>query len=100
MRLRKPPTMDALDAVFHIAGFGAPALAVALLVALAARVIMPRQVAGRSWWVHAAINLIVGVVVLVAGLWYFGVDGKMATYGALVLAVATCQWVASRSWQG
>jgi hypothetical protein len=39
-------------------------------------------------------------VVLGAGLWYYGVDGKMATYAGLVVAVAGCQWLGSRAWQG
>jgi hypothetical protein len=34
-----------------------------------------------------------------AGLWYFGRDGKVATYAAVVLAVATAQWLAARAWR-
>jgi hypothetical protein len=34
----------------------------------------------------------VGVAVLLAGLVYFGRDGKMATYAALVLAQGTLGW--------
>jgi hypothetical protein len=92
--------MGPLDLFIHLSSFVAPAVAVALLVALAARVVMPRQSAASPWWVQAAINSIVGVLVLAAGLWHFGVDGKMATYAALVLAVAGCQWVCSRAWRG
>ncbi len=91
--------MDPLDIVFHLAGFIAPALAVALLVAAAVRITGPRQAKRRSWWAQSAINSIVGVAILAAGLWYFGVDGKMATYAALVVAVATCQWACSRAWR-
>jgi len=36
--------------------------------------------------------VLVGVVVLLAGLAYFGRDGKMATYAALVLAQGTLAW--------
>ena len=61
---------------------------------------MPAVAAARPWWLQSAINSIVGVLVLAAGLWHFGVDGKMATYAALVLAVASCQWVTSRGWRG
>jgi hypothetical protein len=39
------------------------------------------------------------VAVLAAGLWHFGVDGKMATYAGLVAAVATAQWLGSRGWK-
>ena len=91
--------MGPLDLFFHLIGFAAPAVAVALLVALGARVVMPGPAAGLSWWLQSAINSIVGVLVLAAGLWHFGVDGKMATYAALVVAVASCQWAIGRGWR-
>jgi hypothetical protein len=83
----------------HLLGFIAPALAVSLLVTLGARLLLPRNPAGMNWWVMAAINFLAGVVALAAGLWYFGRDGKMATYVALVLTVATCQWLLGRAWR-
>jgi hypothetical protein len=88
------------DLFFHLIGFAAPAVAVAILVALAARVVLPGPTAGTRWWVQAAINSIAGLLALAAGLWHFGVDGKMATYAALVVAVASCQWVCTRAWRG
>lgn len=91
--------MDPLGTLTHLLSFAAPAFAVAVLVALAALIIMPRQPVGLSWWSHAAINFVAGVAVLVAGLWYFGVDGKMATYAALVVAIAACQWLCGRAWK-
>jgi len=99
LRLLNYPKMGPLDTFIHLLSFVAPALAVAVLVALAARVIMPRWPTGPAWWVHIAINFIAGVAALVAGLWYFGVDGKMATYAALVVAIAACQWLSSRAWK-
>jgi hypothetical protein len=92
--------MGPLDILLHLSSFVAPALAVALVVALMARLIFSRQAAGLAWWTSAAINLIVGVVVLAAGAWYFGVDGKMVTYAAMVLAVGSSQWASSRGWRG
>jgi small basic protein len=91
--------MGSLDLFFHLLGFVAPAIAVAVLVALAARIVMPRQSASRSWWGQAVVNSVIGVLVLAAGLWHFGVDGKMATYTALVVAVASCQWACNRAWR-
>jgi hypothetical protein len=38
-------------------------------------------------------NSIVGVVVLLAGLLWFGNDGKVITYAAMVLACASTQWL-------
>ncbi|HXD41147.1 MAG TPA: hypothetical protein VN649_11330 [Ramlibacter sp.] len=91
--------MAPADLILHLLGFVAPALAVALLVALAAPLVTPRTPGFYSWWAQAAINTIAGVAVSAAGLWHFGVDGKMATYAALVLAVASCQWACSRAWR-
>ena len=71
----------------------------ALLVAFVGGLLITRQLQGRSWWVQAAINFVAGLVALGAGLWYFGVDGKMASYAGLVLAVASCQWLCARAWR-
>ena len=90
--------MGPIDFVLHAAGFAAPALALALGVALAARWFRLDR-SGRAWWAATAINFVAGVAVLGAGLWYFGRDGKMATYAALVLAVASAQWLAGRAWR-
>ncbi len=92
--------MGPFDLFLHLLSFAAPAVAVALLVALAARILLPGRPASLSWWGQAAINSIVGVGVLGAGLWHFGADGKMVTYAALVLATASCQWALSRGWRG
>jgi uncharacterized membrane-anchored protein len=91
--------MGSLDLLLHLLSFIAPAISVALLVTLAGRIVMPRRSAPLSWWAEALANSIVGVLVLAAGLWHFGVDGKMATYAALVVAVASCQWAFGRGWR-
>lgn len=91
--------MTPLDGFIHLLSFLAPALAVALLVAFVGGLLVTRQLQGRSWWVQAAINFVAGLVALGAGLWYFGVDGKMASYAGLVLAVASCQWSCARAWR-
>ncbi|MDB5883367.1 MAG: hypothetical protein JWP43_3245 [Ramlibacter sp.] len=87
------------DLLIHLLSFLAPALGVALLVALAGRLLVIRQSGRRPWWAHAAINSLAGTGVLLAGLWWWGVDGKMATYSALVLVIATCQWLFSGAWR-
>ena len=91
--------MGPLDFSRHLLSFAAPALAVALLVTLAARVILPRAHAPRNWWLPFILNLAVGLMVLAAGLWWYGRDGKMMTYTAMVFAVATSQWLAARAWR-
>jgi hypothetical protein len=37
--------------------------------------------------------------VLAGGLMFFGHDGQMATYAALVLACATSQWLVGGGWR-
>jgi hypothetical protein len=92
--------MAASDLLIHLLSFLAPALAVAVLVALAGPLFTTAQAKRRAWWTHAAINAVAGLGVLVAGLWWWGVDGKMTTYAALVVVVATCQWFFSAAWRG
>ena len=92
--------MGPLDLSLHLLSFVAPAFAVGLAVALAARLFIRGAAGGFSWWAQAAINTIAGAAVLVAGLAWFGVDGKMATYAGLVLAIASVQWLCGRAWKG
>jgi hypothetical protein len=94
-----PPGMTLLDILIHLLNFGAPALALALLLPPAARFVIKTRGTPLPWWVQVAINLIVGLGVLAAGLWWSGRDGKMQTYTVLVLAVGTSQWLLSRGWR-
>ena len=84
----------------HLLNLVAPAAVVALLLVLLAsffsRFSGAKRPAAQSIWARAAIIFIVNMLVLIAGLVLFGNDGKMATYAALVLAAAVCQWVMSR----
>ena len=91
--------MGLLDLFFHLLGFVLPALAVGLLLAVFARLFMKKQPVSPVWWAQAAINSGVGVLVLLGGLLFFGRDGKMATYAALVLACASSQWLLLRGWR-
>jgi multisubunit Na+/H+ antiporter MnhB subunit len=91
--------LNVLDLLKHLLSFSAPALAVALLVALAGRWLTGKSGQRPGWAVSFAINFVAGLAVLAAGLWYFGRDGKMATYLAMVAVVATCQWLSGRAWR-
>ena len=90
--------MAPVDFAIHLLGFVAPAFFVALAVVFGAR-LLGAGPAPQHWWVQTAINFTVGVAVSLAGLWHFGVDGKMATYAALVVAIATMQWLIVRGWK-
>jgi hypothetical protein len=60
------------------------------------------------WWLPLAswsllkqtvVGGVLGSAVLAGGLVLWGVDGKMATYSALVIACGTAQWLMCKGWQ-
>ena len=87
----------------HILNFIAPAVVMALLLVLFScvfgRFLISKKPIVQSIWSQAAIVFIVNVIILAAGLVFFGNDGKVATYVAMVLASALCQWVLARGWR-
>jgi hypothetical protein len=83
----------------HLFNFAAPALFLALLLALGGRLLGPKGASALAWYAQAAINSVVGCAVLLAGLWWLGRDGRMLTYAALVLMCASCQWLLQRGWR-
>ena len=99
MRFLKSSDMGPIDVLFHLLSFAAPALALAALLVLAGPLLLRRSRPLVAWWVQLLLNSAVGVAVLALGLWQFGVDGKMATYAALVFAVAAAQWAGSGGWR-
>lgn len=92
--------MSLLAALNHLLNFFAPALALALLLVLASHVFIQKMAKKQDWIASIAINFVVGCAVLGAGLVLLGRDGRMATYAALVLACASCQWLLLRAWRG
>ncbi|MEJ7686683.1 MAG: hypothetical protein WKG52_06615 [Variovorax sp.] len=91
--------MSALDFLIHVLNFVAPAFFVALLLGLLFRVAMRKQSVATALWMQCAINTGAGVLVLLCGLWFFGRDGRMATYAALVGVCGTVQWWLLRGWR-
>lgn len=83
----------------HVLNFTAPAAVVALLLSLAARFFWRKKPVALAWWTQTAIVFAAGCAALLASLWLLGRDGKMAGYGALVLASASVQWGLVRGWQ-
>jgi len=83
----------------QLLNFFAPALVVGFLLALAARLLGLRGDGRHSWLWHGCLNAFAGACVLVGALLYFGHDGKMASYAALVGVAATTQFVGARSWR-
>ncbi len=91
--------MGFFDAANHLVNFFAPAALVAVLVALSGLFFKSNKPLAQQIIAGAAINFAACSVVLLAGLGYFGNDGKMATYSVMVLVSATVQWVVLKAWR-
>lgn len=91
--------MDLLDILAHLAAFSLPALGIALLLPPATRVFMRKRPASRSYIAQAAIVFVASWLVLAAGAWGFGQDGRVATYAAMAAAAGVAQWVLLRGWR-
>ncbi|MGH8846523.1 MAG: hypothetical protein ACREXQ_04665 [Polaromonas sp.] len=87
----------------HLLNFMAPAALVALLLVALSRLFFgffkSKRPFALTWWAQTAIVFVANVAILTAGLLFFGHDGKMLTYAALVLGAALCQWVLLRGWK-
>ena len=91
--------MGFMSLLNHLLNFAAPAAVVALLLVPAARIFWQKETASLVWWAQVAIIFVVGCAALLASLWLLGRDGRMAGYGALVLASASVQWGLLRGWR-
>ena len=91
--------MGLLDQILHLINFCAPALAVGFLLALVGPLLTGKQALALGFIARIAINCVAGVLALVLGLWFFGNDGKMASYAAMLVAAASGQWLGARAWR-
>jgi len=74
--------------IWHLGGFVAPAVLVAIM--LWPGVAFHRRAPGR--WAALSWLALAGVLVLLAGLAWFGRDGRMATYAAMVVVQGSLVW--------
>ena len=84
--------MDAADAFWHLTNYLAPPVVMGAFAAGLARLIWRRELGRgsglRLWgWASGAAAL-----ASIAGLIWFGRDGRMATYAAMVVACAVALW--------
>ena len=91
--------MGPLDQILHLINFCAPALAVGALLALLGPMLIGKQPLALGFIACTAMNCVAGVLALGLGLWFFGNDGKMASYAAMVVAMASSQWLGARGWR-
>jgi len=91
--------MGPTDTLYHLAGFLAPAAFLALVLPATCWLLQPSTRQRMPLWGQAALVFAGSAAVLAGGLWWFGRDGKIATYAAMVAAAATLQWLAVRGWR-
>ena len=84
--------MGPLDLINHLLNFFFPALGLGALAAAGAKLIWRRELASTKWAHLARDCSLAGAAMLVLGLWLWGRDGRMVTYGAMVLATAVVLW--------
>lgn len=83
--------MGPLDFANHLLNFVAPAGFVGFFLALTAPLVLGVRTKPGAWLGSGILNSLVGCCALVAGLWFFGNDGKMATYAGLLAACSLSQ---------
>ena len=88
--------MGSLDQLNHFLNFLAPALAVGLVLALFGPFVGAQRPEAPGILGQIAMNVVAGALALAGGLWFFGNDGKMASYGAMVFVCTLCQALALR----
>ena len=93
VRIIKFEFMDVMSLTVHLLNFIAPACAVAAWMAWVTPLLTRTLPGWRAWRRQFVFNSLVGAGVLTVGLLWFGNDGKVLTYAALVLACATSQWL-------
>jgi len=87
--------MGLLDALDHIVNLFLPALMLGALAAALAKLVWRRELAGVRWRSLALPAAGASALAAAAGLVATGHDGRMVTYGAMVLACALTLW-----WRG
>lgn len=83
--------MGLLDTLNHLFNFLAPALVVSLVLALLGPFLVRKRPGAPVLIAQAAMNFVAGSMALLLGLWFFGNDGKMASYAAMLLLCSAAQ---------
>lgn len=81
-----------IDAFWHIADFFAPAVGVAAITSALAKMFWRTDLRRVAWLRLFAWAALASAAVLIGGLVVFGRDGRMATYGAMVVVCAGALW--------
>lgn len=92
-------TMRLTDVINHLLNFALPALALAIGLPSLARLAAWGRGGQLSFEMQVLLNFVAALVVLLCGLWFWGHDGQMATYLAMVTVCGSAQWLILRGWQ-
>jgi len=88
--------MGAPDVAWHLLNLFAIAVGLGLLAPALAKRVWPLALRDMSWSRLALATTGLCAAVTIVGLVVFGRDGKMATYGTMVLASALLLWWRAR----
>lgn len=93
--------MGSSEQIIHVLNFIAPAWGVALFCVFVARAIARAGLPVSRWGLlkQTVVSAVLGMVALGGGLFVWGVDGKMASYAALVMVCGTAQWLMCLGWR-
>lgn len=91
------PSPAAMYLLNHLINFIAPALWLALFVPGVCRLLWRGAPSRLTLVEQMGVQLVLGVLVLLAGLVLLGRDGAMLTYAALVVLAAGGQWLMQRA---
>ncbi len=87
--------MGPLDGLWHLSNLFGPAVGLGLITPALAKLLWRRELRAVAWLSLALWVLGADALITLAGLMLLGRDGRMATYGAMVLATAAVLW-----WRG
>ena len=87
--------MGPFDAFWHVLNLLAPAVGVGLIAPALAKLLWRQDLRGVRWWALARWTVAASALALLGGLAITGRDGRMGTYGAMVVLAALALW-----WRG
>jgi len=89
--------MSPLQLMWHALWLAWPAVFMALCMPSLGRWVMGPG--GGPWRRRVLAHGALALATLLAGLWWQGHDGRMATYGAMVVLAASLEWALHRPWR-
>ncbi|MES2887940.1 MAG: hypothetical protein V4739_07985 [Pseudomonadota bacterium] len=84
-----------MDVLWHVLNFFAPAVGIGLWASVLAKLLWWRALRPVGWWPLLGWAIAATTLAALSGLVLLGHDGKMLTYGAMVVACSGALW-----WRG